>query len=540
MGRCPLAIPLAILVLIIIISDYSGIGHDIEPPIDKYAIYSCDIIDIHEAETSGRLATARIDSINGNKIEPFKARLHLLDETPIITAGQTIRFGGAIKTIKPKIDIPDAIDLNRDLRIRGITFRAVVPDDSIHYVDDTAGLTATLQRANAAVISHLHSLPLSDLSIEMLSAMLLGKGEYLTNDSRELFSASGLSHILALSGLHVGVIAMIISFLLWPLYFSRHVKTRLIISILTLWLYASFTGFIPSVTRAVIMTTIYLGGRILQRNTVSLNSLCLAAIVILVIQPSDLYSLGFQLSFAAVLGIILWFPLINQVNRRKHPLVYWLVSFPTLSISAMIFAGVISTFYFHQFPLMFIVANVFVAPLVPLFIISGIISLAFSISEPTNFFASCIEFIAKFVNSSPIANLTELYPPLWYVIFICILLIILALSLHYKNRFFIYESSLLIVGLNLFLIFTPPIEYPRHEAYLISEPSSSIIIERIDNECKLYSPLKALSERVAQKELYELILQDFLTLRNVDSIQVMPIDAIPICLNEEKSVTLHK
>lgn len=540
MGRCPLAIPLALVIALILIGDFFGLRQPATPPAIDYGIYCANILEIHESNTSGRLAVASIDSINGVKVHPFKARLHFLDEMPRITAGQTIEFGGRFKDLEPKLPIPDAIDINKTLRQKGVVVRAVIPNDSIHYVRNTRGILPALQRANAGAVSYLRSLPLSDESIEMLSAMLFGHGEYLTEESRELFSASGLSHILALSGLHVGVIATIISFLLWPLYFSRHLKTRLIISIIALWLYAGFTGFIPSVTRSVIMMTVYLVSRILQRKSISLNSLCLAAIIILVIFPSDLYSLGFQMSFAAVLGIITWFPLINRVNRRRHPLIYWLVSVPVLSVSAMIFAGIISAFHFHQYPLLFIISNIAVTPLVPLFIFSGILSLIFSISEPTNFLATAIDKIATLTGTTSFGNLTDIYPPLWYVISFCALFLILAIAIHYKKRFLTYESILLIVGINLILLFTPAIEYPRHEAYLVHDTSGDIIIERVDNECKLYSTIKAHSERMAQKEDYQLILQDFLALRNVDSIQVIPVDAVPICLNAEKSVTLHE
>ncbi len=540
MGRCPLAIPLAVIITIIILSDCFGLRKPQEPPLLGYQVCCANINEIYESQTAGRLAIAEIDSVNGVKVLPFKAQLHFLDETPLLTAGQSVKFGTDLSQLNPPVNIPDAVDLQANLRNIGVTARAVIDNDSVHYVHNTPGIYALLRRANAAATDFLHSLPLSNLSIEMLSAMLLGNGEYLTHDRREIFSASGLSHILALSGMHVGVIGLIISLMLWPLYFSRHLRTRLLLSIIALWVYAAFTGFIPSVTRAVIMASVYLGGRILQRRSVSLNSLCSAAILILIVSPSDLYSVGFQLSFAAVAGIIVWFPLINRVNRRNHPWLYMLISIPTLSISAMIFSGVISALHFHQFPLLFLLSNIVITPLIPLFIISGVVSMIFSVSEPTNFFASAIDHVANFTASFPFANLNNLYPPVWYVIALCSLLFILGLAIHYKHRFVIYESALLIIGITFFNIFLPKNQYPLQEAYLIEHSSGNVIIERIDNQCRLYSPLKAAAERTAQKEYYELILQDFLALRNVDSLQVIPFDTSPVCLIEGKSVTLQK
>lgn len=539
MGRSPMAIPLAILVAVILLSDFFGISKSQQLPATGYRVCCADIEEIHESQTTGRLAIAEIDSIDGVKVSPFKARLHFLDETPLVTAGQSVKFGATLSALEPPINIPDAIDLQSNLRNRGVIARVVIDNDSVHYVANTSGWFAALRRANAAATEHLHSLPLSDLSIEMLSAMLLGHGEYLTTDRRDIFSASGLSHILALSGLHVGIIAMLINFMLWPLYFSRHLRTRLLLGIIALWTYAAFTGFIPSVTRATIMASVYYGGRILQRRSISLNSLCLAAILILIVSPSDIYSVGFQLSFAAVAGIIVWFPLLNRINRRNHPRLHWLVSIPVISISAMIFSGLISAFHFHQYPLLFLISNIAITPLVPLFLISGIISILFSAPALTNNLASAIDYIANITASCPGATLSEIYPPLWYTLALCILLFISALAIHHGRRFIIYESLLLLLGVNLIYFATPAPTYPQQETYLVERPTGNVVIERIGDQCRLYSTLKALPERMAQKEFYELVLQDFLALRGIDSISVMPIESTPVCLIDGKSVTLQ-
>lgn len=526
MGRCPLAIPLAVLIAIILIGDSLGLRRPQEPPILGDAECSANVLSIRETSTIGRMAIVEIDSMNGVPVSPFMARIHLLSEEPYISGGRSVGFRADISLLKPPPDIPDVVDLQASLRRQGVTASAVLVSDSIRYVADGKGIMAAMRRANDDVRARLHESPLSDLSIEMLSAMLLGRGEYLTDDSRSLFSAAGLSHLLALSGMHVGVIAMIVSVMLWPLYFSRHKKSRLLLTALALWGYAAFTGFMPSVTRSVIMATVYILARVLQRRSVPMNSLCLAALLILLISPSELFDIGFQLSFAAVAGIIAFFPLINRVNRREHPRVYMAVSWPSVSLSAMILSGFVAAFHFHAFPVAFIVSNLLVAPLIPLFICSGILSMVFSIAGPTDLLASAIESVARTTASLPGAVIDGIYPSGYFVIIVIAILLILAWSLHARRRFWAWESGILLAGVFVVAACTPRKSYPRDETFVVVENGHKVrLIERRGDECLLLTNSRLEAERRDDQQLYSLLLRDYMALRGIDSLRLMPRDS---------------
>lgn len=520
MGRCPLALPLAALIALILLGWYPGSRPATEPAALGTAEYSAEILSIREAETAGRLAIVEIASVNGRRVAPFKARIHFLNEAPALSAGQELSFCSELKPLSPPLDIPDARDLQADLRRRGVTVTAAVLSDSIRRIADTPGVLPRLRRLNSAALGELQKAPLSAQSIDMLAAMLLGDSQYIDGDTRTLFSASGLSHVLALSGMHVGVIAMIISFVLWPLYFSRHRRTRLFVTLIALWAYAAFTAFSPSVTRAVIMASVYLGGKIIERHSLPLNSLCLAAILILAFRPMDLYALGFQLSFAAVLGIILFYPLINRINRREHPRLYWLVSFPALSLSAMLFAGIVSAFHFHTFPLLFIFSNILIAPLVPLFIISGLVSMLLHIAGPTDFLASAIEWVARMTASVPGASVPDLYPSLFFVIAVIATLSVAAIATHRDSRrfavFFAYLTAVLLV-----VEFARPTPiYPAVEQYVIADTRHTHILRKEGDSCTLYTPARVEADRRDLRDLYALILHDYLRKRGIDSLQV--------------------
>lgn len=515
MGRCPLFLPLAALIAIILIGDSTGLRRPQEPPAFGCGSYAAYILSIKDASTAGRLAVAEIDSVDGAAVSPFRTRIHFVSEFPRLHAAMRVRFNGKLRPLPGPPAVPDAVDMQANLRRLGVTASVVVPRDSVMYTAPTRSVRYLFAKASDAVLGRLMKCPLKPQTIDVLAAMLLGKSDMLTDDTRMAYSAAGLSHLLALSGMHVGIIAMIIAAALWPLYFGRHVRTRLSLTILALWLYAALTAFIPSVTRAVIMSTVFLAGRILERRTPPLNSLCLAAIVILLVTPSDLYSVGFQLSFAAVLGIILFFPLINRVDRHRHPRLYALASYPALSLSAMSLTGIVAAFHFHAFPLYFILANLLVAPLVPLLVFSGVISVMFNISGLTDRLADMIDSVARITASLPGAVIPDLYPPAWFVIVLSLLLCLLAWAISNKQRFWVLESLVLIAGVSACRLVAPRPVYPANEEYIVKEYRSTQRIVTSADSCFIYTDAILPSDRDEIRDRYTIMLRDFVARRRL-------------------------
>lgn len=520
MGRVPLLIPLAVLVAIILLGDFFGFRHPQEPPLFGNGTCCGYILSVNEAQSTGYLAVAEIDSINDHKVRPFKARVHLLINCEEPISGERLKFKTRLIPLAAKPNIPDAIDLSADLRRQGVTASAVVPSDSIVYLSPTYSLRYYCARANDAALRRLMRTGLDDTTIDILAAMLLGRSRLLTTDTRDAYSASGLSHLLALSGMHVAVIAMIVSLALWPFYFGRHVRTRLILTIVALFAYAAFTGFIPSVTRAVIMGAVYMTGRIIQRKSPPLNSLCLAAIIILLIKPADLYSAGFQMSFAAVLGIIVFFPLINRLNRRKHPWFYAVASYPALSVSAMILTGVVSAYHFHTFPIYFLPANLMVIPLVPLAVASGVVSILFEIPFLSGVLVSAIDYTAGLWAHLPGATVMNLYPSGLESVLLAFVIAFAGLALNGGKRFWIYESLIVLAGVIVIMTVRIRAVYPERETYSVSTPRYSLTILAEDGQCIICTDAKAGADLEEIYNLYSIILRDFMAKRNIETLIV--------------------
>ena len=204
-------------------------------------------------------------------------------------------------------------------------------------------------------------------SAALLKGILLGARRQLPEDLLNTFRTIGLAHILAVSGLHVGLITLVIHTLLSVLRLPRNIVVAGTLGVLVL--YAFITNLTPSVIRATIMAALFLAGRQLDRQTDTVNILAVAAIVILLIWPSALFDLSFQLSFLATYAIITGYPrmkelLPERISRSEKWWARWLRDGLLVSVAAQFGALPVVAGTFYQFSWMSAVANLFIGPLV--------------------------------------------------------------------------------------------------------------------------------------------------------------------------------
>lgn len=218
--------------------------------------------------------------------------------------------------------------------------------------------------------------------LAFISAVIVGERDALDSNLRQSFAAAGAAHILAVSGLHTGIIYLVIISLLTcfgyvrPLYEQRLLRILLsLIIILTMWVYAFVTGLSPSVMRAVVMLTIIQVGWMCRRQAVSVNTLAAAACICLWVDPLSLFSVSFQLSFAAVLGILLFVPYFNGLLKVVNPFLRFLRDLFTVSLAATIGTLPVSLYYFHQVSRYFLLTNLVVLPAAYIVVILGALTL---------------------------------------------------------------------------------------------------------------------------------------------------------------------
>ncbi len=204
----------------------------------------------------------------------------------------------------------------------------------------------------------------------LVVALLLGETGTIDKETRQEFSAAGIAHVLALSGLHVGIIALIVWILLFPLDYLRQQKLRLVLTLVSIALFAVFTGLSPSVVRSAVMIGFAFASVMFSRRSVPLNSLCMAALAILVFSPSALYSVGFQLSFITV-GAILLAGRIPKAFQSRLKAVNYITATVFTSIVAMLATMALTAHYFHIVSWASVISNLLVMPVLPLFMILG-------------------------------------------------------------------------------------------------------------------------------------------------------------------------
>jgi len=214
------------------------------------------------------------------------------------------------------------------------------------------------------LLSRYRTLQTDDDQYAVLAAMTLGDKSALSKELRDVYSVTGASHVLALSGLHMGIIF----FLLHRLTLGRrHFWLSQVIIVLGLWSFAFLTGLSPSVVRSATMLSAYVLFSFMGRQRNSVNLLCFTAIVMLLVNPQSLYDVGFQLSFTAVLSILLWLPLIDRflpenyfVTRRFQHYLYSMVG---MSLAAQLAVAPLIVYYFGRFSTYFLLTNFIVIPL---------------------------------------------------------------------------------------------------------------------------------------------------------------------------------
>ena len=210
-----------------------------------------------------------------------------------------------------------------------------------------------------------------DTQFAIASALLLGDKTELDADIKSAFADTGSMHVLAVSGMHLGVIYMILLFISSPLS-RRWNWVRILFIILFLWTFAFFVGGAASVKRAALMFSLLLLGKLLTRKGATLNSIAGAAIILLISDPNCLFDVGFQLSFSAIVGIVLLQRPIERLWRIRNYLASQMLKLVSVSIAAQVFTLPFALYYFHLFPLYFWLSGIVVVPLASIILSSGL------------------------------------------------------------------------------------------------------------------------------------------------------------------------
>ncbi len=289
--------------------------------------------------------------------------------------GDFVYFESSPQEVAPPLN-PYQFNYKRYLINRGITATVYINDSITFFRPESAvfSISNSLKhwRERSIGLFGANGMDLRELGV--VAALVLGKKEMVMHELRTSYTDAGVVHILAVSGLHVGIIYLFAGFLLSKVFTQKEGRYyKLIVMLLILWLYAGITGFSPSVLRAATMFSFIAFGKESGKHANIYNMLGASALVLLIINPYLLMEVGFQLSYLAVVGIVFIHPLIYPLWLAPNVFLDKVWSLLVVSLAAQIATLPLSLYYFHQFPNLFLITNLIVIPIATVLLYASVV-----------------------------------------------------------------------------------------------------------------------------------------------------------------------
>jgi len=339
---------------------------------------------------------------------------------------------------------PGEFNYARFLRMNGITYMVYLRPGQWEYLDYDPGnpLLAMSGKARKYLLNALRTNGLDDQRLAVVAAMLLGYDDLMNPEVEQQYATAGAMHILCVSGLHVGIVYLVIGFLLGFVKsrkFERFVKPVLLLAVI--WAYALLTGMSPAVTRASVMFSMFIIANALGRSNDVFNTLAVSAVLMLFINPLLLFNVSFQLSYSAVLGILVFFRPVYGLLYFRNKIADKIWSLLVVSVAAQLGTFPLAAHYFHYMPALFWLTNLFVIPLSFLIIAVGFGFVMFSwfpfiarfLGVVLSWMVLLLNKLVALVGELPYHGIYDLYYP-WLKVFIVYGLVIMLFLILLKRR----------------------------------------------------------------------------------------------------------
>ncbi len=412
---------------------------------------------------------AQITDHPDEKAKTYKLRLQILslNETspnrrPIIAyaqkdtavmkleVGDYILFKGILNQIDGKRN-PATFDYANYLSNKNIFYQVYLPKGSWKMATTNSYFSPLIWAKNLQrSIRNLFTKYVSQPSARsILFALVLGDKTELDSDVSKDFAVAGAMHILAVSGLHVGIIYKVLDWLfVFLLAGKRHRNKRTFLLISSLWLYAFITGLSPSVLRAVWMFSFITYAKSKDNMPSFYNTLAASAFIILIIEPNYIYHVGFQLSYSAVIAIVSIYPLLYERFATKYKVPNSIIGLIIVSIAAQIGTAPFAIYYFHQFPTYFIITNLIAIPAAFLLLSGGLllIPLHFIATDLAQFVGLLVDWLGVVlvelighVSALPNASYNRLWIDQWQLLtaYSFLMVLVYTFSNYWKRGIFI-------------------------------------------------------------------------------------------------------
>ncbi|MDR2836869.1 MAG: competence protein ComEC family protein [Bacteroidales bacterium] len=408
-----------------------------------------------------------------------------------LSLGNIIAFNPKLQEIENSGN-PEEFDYKKYLSYNFINTSAYLETNDWHLVDNQNNTTKKYEilKFRNKLINLLAKSGLENDELAVMSALALGYSNDLSAEIKHNYSSAGAMHILAVSGMHVGIIFGIITFIF---SFIKHKKFQPIITILSItiiWFYALLTGLSPSVARSALMFLIIALGKFQKNKTQTLNAVAFSAFILLIINPLNITNIGFQLSYIAVIGILIFQQPFQNLYTPKTKFGNWIWSLTCVSIAAQIATAPICIYYFHQFSNYFLLTNYILIPVSTIAIWLCVIVYTFSwwnwatllLGKILSFVIKVMNYSTNFIDNMPFSVTENIYINLSQTIILYLIIITIFMfffiTKKYKHLIISVIGMILFFAINLFQTLTT-----KDQKYMIVYNINKVTaINLIDNQ----------------------------------------------------------
>lgn len=378
------------------------------------------------------------------------------------------------------------------------------------------------------IIRNLEKAHFNKAELNVAIALILGQQQDISPDIIRDYQFAGAVHILSVSGLHIGFILLFVTFILKPFPNTRRGSfIKLIIILASLATFGLIAGLAPSVLRSVTMFSFVAIGMYLRRSTNIFHTLLVSMLLILLVQPSFLFDVGFQLSYVALFFILWLQPLLAELWTPKNVIVNYFWEILTVSFAAQIGAFPLSIYYFHQFPGLFFVTNLVIIPFLSMIMALGVLVMVLAAFDFVPLFlAKLLEWSIFILNKiiNAIASLEQFIIqeiPFNWQLLVSVYLVLIATIIWFKkpsfNRLAMTLMSIIIFQISYFDI-QRRIQI-QSELVIFNAKKSTMIAERNGKYITLYANDSILKTASKNKTLNSYAMGNFSNLKSKKRLQ---------------------
>ena len=352
--------------------------HDTHPDYFAYkseiGVFQVEVLEVPEVKAKSLKCYVNVCQVN-QETSIGKALVYFQksEKSMELRYGDILLVETSFTPVKPNGN-PNEFDYARYLKIHNVKHQAYVSNENWERVGNGgSSFFSGLFDLRIYLNGLLAKAGLKDENLMVAQALILGQKSSLDRETLRTYSSAGAMHVLAVSGLHVGIVMLLFSFLFAPLKQLPQGGILFIVALLAvIWFYALITGFSSSVLRAAVMFSFVVVGKEIERDTSIYQSVLVSAFLLILIEPLVLFQVGFQLSYLAVLGIVFLQPRIYNLFYSKYWLVDKVWQITSVSLAAQLATFPLGLYYFHQFPNFFMVSNLIVIPLAFAILLAGL------------------------------------------------------------------------------------------------------------------------------------------------------------------------